>query len=48
VIFILPVLLIIGIPIWLVIRFVRKRRRNKKSEQSAVNSQQSAEDQAVN
>ncbi len=48
VIFILPVLLIIGIPIWLVIRFVRKRRRNKKSEQSAVNSEQSAEDQTVN
>ena len=47
VIFILPVLLIIGIPIWLVIRFVRKRRRNKKSEQLAVNSEQSTEDETV-
>ena len=48
VIFVLPVLLILGIPIWLVVRFVRKRRRNKKSEQSAVNSQQPAEDETAN
>lgn len=47
VIFLLPVLLIIGIPIWLVVRFVRKRRRNKKSEKLAVDSEQSAEDETV-
>jgi hypothetical protein len=44
VIFLLPVLLILGIPIWLVVRFVRNRRRKKKSEQLAVNSKQSEED----
>jgi hypothetical protein len=48
VIFVLPVLLILGIPIWLVVRFVRKRRRNKKSEQLAVNSEQSTKDETVN
>ena len=36
VIFLLPVVIILGIPIWLVVRFVRKKRRNKK-----VNSKQS-------
>jgi hypothetical protein len=48
VIFILPVLLIIGIPIWLLVRFIRKRRRNKKSGQLTAASEQSAEDQTVN
>ncbi len=30
VIFLLPVLIILGIPIWLVVRFMRKRRRNER------------------
>ncbi len=44
VIFLLPVLLILGVPIWLFVRFVRSRRRKKKSEQLAVNSEQSGDD----
>ncbi|MBE2224370.1 MAG: DUF4349 domain-containing protein [Anaerolineae bacterium] len=44
VIFLLPVVIILGIPIWLVVRFVRRRRRNRKDEQLAVNSEQSAMD----
>lgn len=42
VIFLLPVVIIIGIPIWLVVRYIRKRRRNKK--QLTVNSEQSTVD----
>lgn len=44
VIFLLPVLLIIGIPIWLVVRFIRKRRRNKK-KQSTENNEQLTENE---
>jgi cytochrome c oxidase assembly factor CtaG len=35
VIFILPVLLIIGVPIWLVIRFFVRRRRRRKAAVAA-------------
>ena len=31
VIFVLPILLLIGIPIWLIVRFIRKRRRARKT-----------------
>ena len=41
VIFLLPVVIILGIPVWLVVRYIRKRRRNKK--QLTVNSQQSTD-----
>jgi hypothetical protein len=44
VIFLLPVVIILGIPLWLVVRFIRRRRQNKKSEQSTVNSEQSTEE----
>jgi hypothetical protein len=41
VIFILPVLLIIGIPIWLVIRFfVRRRRRRKAASETAPQAEE--------
>jgi len=48
VIFLLPVLIVLGIPIWLVVRFIRKRRRRKKSEQLAVNSEPSVENETEN
>ncbi|MFO7679144.1 MAG: DUF4349 domain-containing protein [Chloroflexota bacterium] len=38
VIFLLPVLIILGIPLWLVVRYVRKRRGNRK--QLTVDSEQ--------
>lgn len=41
VIFLLPVLIILGIPVWLVVRYVR-RRRNRK-QQSTINSEQPAD-----
>jgi hypothetical protein len=43
VIFLLPVLIILGIPLWLVVRYVRRRRRQKK--QSTENSEQSTDNE---
>ena len=42
-IFLLPIALIIGIPIWLLVRFVRRRRRQRK-EHAALDQEETSDD----
>jgi hypothetical protein len=44
-IFLLPIALIIGIPLWLLIRFIRRRRRQRKEQTAQVQEETNEEEQ---